>query len=389
MIKRRLNITHGQSFFLFGARATGKTTFLRDQFSPKNPLWIDLLNTEDEDRYSRDPMLLEREVYSLVAQNRRPDWIVIDEVQKAPRLLNVVHRLIENKKLTFALTGSSARKLKRGGADMLGGRALVHVINPFAAQELSSDFALSTALEWGTLPRVYLEQDEKTRKALLRAYVQVYLKEEVLIEQLIRNLAPFKSFLEVSAQMNGERLNYEKIGRDIGVENRTVQSYFDILEETFLGTRLPAFHVSVRKSQLMQPKFYWFDLGVQRALSGQLDSRLVPQTVAYGNAFETFFVNEVLRLNLDVGLDWRPSYLQTKNGPEIDLILSRGTQHMAVEIKSTAKVDLIEVGRFHALAKDVPGLSHAWFVSRDPKRQEINGVDCAPWQTALSEMLTP
>jgi predicted AAA+ superfamily ATPase len=217
--------------------------------------------------------------------------------------------------------------------------------------------------------------------------VQVYLKEEVLVEQLVRNLIPFKGFLEVSAQMSSERINYEKIGRDIGVDNKTVQSYFDILEETFLGVRLPAFHRSVRKSQLMQPKFYWFDLGVQRFLSGAARSPLVPGTSAYGEAFETFLINEIHRYNLDMELDYKLSYLQTKNGPEVDLILSRGKESIALEIKSSKRVDIADVNKFEALAADIPGVKKMIFLSQDMKgQQRIGNVKCIPWTQVFQEL---
>ncbi len=391
MIQRRITPRPKQSFFLFGARGTGKSTFLREQFKkPKNTLWIDLLNLDDEDRYGRDPMLLDREIAARSLQKLKPELVIIDEIQKLPRLLDVVHRIIERDKIPFALTGSSARKLKRGGANLLGGRALVYVMHPFSYSEIQNSniaFDLDNILHWGSLPNVWLTNDEALKTSLLRSYANTYLKEEILIEQLVRDLIPFKGFLEISAQMNAERLNYQKIAREVGVDNRTVQSYFDILEETFLGFRLPAFHGSRRKSQLLHPKFYWFDLGVQRSLAGQLRSIINPQTALYGKLFESWLITEIFRMNIDHELDFQLSYLQTKNGPEIDLILTRGKESIAIEIKSAKTVDPIEMRKLDSLADSIPSISKKLYISQDKKRQSLGPVEAIYWKDVFELLL--
>ncbi len=384
MFKRSLNPLKSKSFFLFGARGTGKSTWLKRQFSTEKSFWVDLLDTEHEDRYLKNPKLIEADIYEKISSGNKPDWIIIDEVQKNPKLLDHVHRLIEKDKLKFVLTGSSARKLKRGHANLLGGRALVYSLFPLTFEELGNKFDLDFVLNWGSLPLVTTSESDRERLSLLRSYTNTYLKEEVLIEQLVRQLAPFKGFLEIAAQMNAERLNYEKIAKQLNVENKTVQNYFDILEETYLGTRIPAFHLSIRKSQLMAPKFYWFDLGVKRFLSGEVHSKLVPKTFSYGQSFETFLINEIIRLNSYRELDYKISYLQTKNGPEIDLILSRSKTHIALEIKSSDQIDEKEVKAFEALAKDLPAGKTLYYVSQHPHSITLGQVRCLPWQKFLT-----
>ncbi len=386
MFQRLLNPLVSKSFFLFGARGTGKSTWLQSQFLSKAPFWVDLLDPDQEDRYSRNPKALELDLLEKIKNNQRPDWVILDEVQKAPRLLDVVHRLIEKHGLKFILTGSSARKLKRGHANLLGGRAFVYSLFPLAYNELGPHFDLDFVLNWGSLPPILTAKEDRERLAFLRSYTQTYLKEEILVEQLVRNLVPFKNFLDIAAQMNAQRLNYENIAAEINVDNKTVQNYFDILEETYLGMRLPAFHQSIRKSQLMAPKFYWFDLGVKRFLTGEIHSKLVHNTFGYGHEFETFVVNEVFRLNSYRELDYRLSYLQTKNGPEIDLILTRGKETIALEIKSKSNVDEKEVRTFAALANDLPGKKQLYYLSCDPHSMQVERVHCVPWQQFLADL---
>ncbi|MGK5081968.1 AAA family ATPase [Bdellovibrionota bacterium FG-1] len=386
MIQRKLSPKINESFFLFGARGTGKSTWLQDRFSEQNCLWLDLLDPDIEDRYLRNPKALESEIELLIEEKNKPDWIIIDEVQKVPRLLDLVHRLIERRGLRFVLSGSSARKLKRGHANLLGGRAAVFSLFPFSGEELGKNFELETALNWGTLPRVHFAHSSSERIRRLRSYCQIYLKEEILVEQLVRNLAPFKGFLEIAAQMNSKRINYEAIARDIGADNKTVQSYFDILEETYLGVRLLPFGPSIRKKQRKAPKFYWFDGGVQRFLAGMIHSPLISGTSAFGEAFEAWVINELVRFNSYHELDYQFSYLETKDDSEIDVILSRGRQHLAIEIKSTLRIDPIEVRKLEQLAADLPDSTKIYYLSRDPSRQKLGQVRCLPWTDIFNEL---
>ena len=384
-IPRLINLTKTNSYFLFGARGTGKSTLIKQilaEETKESILEIDLLDLELEDEYARDPMRLEAQIVN----NPKLRWVFIDEIQKQPKLLDVVHRLIENTSVNFILTGSSARKLKRGGANLLAGRAFVYNLFPFSAFELKDEFELEVALRWGTLPAVYLANSDEDRAERLRAYSLTYIKEEVQQEQLVRNLDPFRSFLEIAAQANGKIINYSAIAKDIGsVDHKTIQSYFQILEDTLLGFFIHPYGKSVRKVQTKSPKFYFFDAGVTRSLSRTLDVGLNPRTYGYGEAFEHFIVGEFCRLNQTLGKDFRLSYLRTKDDVEVDLIMSRGKQTVLVEIKSSSEIDETKVARFSRIAKDIPG-STAYWLSQDPLYREISGVHCCPWQQGLADI---
>lgn len=389
MLQRILKPLASNSFFLFGARGTGKSTFIAGQFlagaDPDDVLAIDLLDPEQEDRYVRHPELLER---VLAARPRPPRWVFIDEVQRAPRLLDLAHRLIEAKGQKFILTGSSARKLRRRAANLLAGRAYLCRLFPLTQRELGAAFDLDAALRWGSLPKLLSLTTDLERKAYLRSYGLTYLKEEIVAEQALRRLDPFREFLEVSAQSNGATVNASRIGRQIGADVKTVQSYFQILEDTWVGMLLPAYHRSVRKSQSVHPKFYLFDPGVKAALEGSLDSPPAPGSAAYGAAFEHWMVLEFARLNEYLGTDYRLSYLRTKDDAEIDLVLSKARRPtLLVEFKSTPRIDEVEVRKLARLRKDIPN-SSAFYVSRDEQRQKMDGVVCLPWHAAPLAVLS-
>lgn len=346
-------------------------------------LLIDLLDPEVEDRYARDPKLLERLVASSASA---PRWIVIDEVQRVPQLLDLAHRLIESRGLKFILTGSSARKLRSGASNLLAGRAFLYRMFPLTQGELGGRFDLDEVLHWGSLPRIFSLKTRGEKKAYLRSYGLTYLKEEIQTEQIVRRIDPFREFLEVAAQTNGRVLNASKIARQIGADVKTVQSYFQILEDTWVGFFLPAYHRSVRKSQTSHPKFYLFDPGVKRALERSLDAGLAEGTSAYGDAFEHWVVLECHRLNECLSKDFRLSYLRTKDGAEVDLVLSKpGRRTLLIEVKSSSRVDELEVRKLRRLQADVPE-SAAFYLSRDAYAQTIEGGRCLPWDRGLAEV---
>ena len=221
------------------------------------------------------------------------EWILIDEVQRAPRLLDVVHRLIESTGKRFVLTGSSARKLRRGASNLLAGRAFVYNLYPLTVPELQDAFVLEDALHWGTLPRIYSLAGREEKNAYLRAYALTYLKEEIVAEQIIRRLDPFREFLEVAAQSNGTIINYANIARDVGADPKTVVSYFSVLEDTLVGFHLPAYHRSIRKQQRANPKFYYVDIGVKRSLERTLEVPLRTGTYEFGKAFAHFVITQI------------------------------------------------------------------------------------------------
>lgn len=383
MFNRLIHLPANSSFFLFGPRGSGKTHLLKERFRSPEVLYIDLLDPETfQDLSLRPQALLER----LSALPPKAPWVVIDEIQKIPSLLDIVHQQIESRGLRFALTGSSARKLRHGGANLLAGRAFVHHLFPLTAHEIGETFSLEQALRWGTLPRLFSLKDDEDKRDFLRSYAHVYLQEEIAHEQVVRKLEPFRRFIFTAAQMSGQIVNFSKIAREAGISVPTVQSYFQILEDTLVGFLLEPFHESVRKRQRGNPKFYFFDTGIQRALSHTLNVGLAPRTYDFGVAFEHFLINEIHRLQSYGKKDYRLSYLRTKDGLEIDLIVERpGRPRALVEIKSTERVGPEEVRALKRLAPDVPN-AEAFCLSLDPAPKKIDDVSCLPWQRGLAEL---
>ncbi len=285
-------------------------------------------------------------------------------------------------KIKFALTGSSARKLRRGAGNLLGGRAFEFHLHPFTSVELGKQFSLIEALKWGTLPEVIpLEPADKERK--LYSYVSTYLKEEILVEQIVRNIEPFRKFLEVAAQMNGKILNYAKIARDAGIEERSVARYYQILNDTLVGFFLDPFHNSVRKRQTQKSKFYFFDTGVTRAIQNTLTIDVQPQTESYGNLFEQFFILECFRLNDYCEKRYRFSYLKTKDNLEIDLIIEKpGGKYVLIEIKSKTEVQTDDIRSLAQVSEDFKN-AELIVVSNQKQGSKIQNVKCLYWKEAL------
>jgi predicted AAA+ superfamily ATPase len=312
------------------------------------------------------------------------EWVVIDQVQRAPKLLDTVYSLIEapwnsNKRVKFALTGSSARKLKRGAANLLAGRAYTYNLHPLTYQELAGRFNLIDALAWGTLPTVWNIKSDEERKAYLKSYTATYIHEEIAQEQLVRNLIPFRKFLPIAAQSSGTIINYNSIARDLGVDWTTIRNYFEILEDTLIGFKLPAFSQSVRKQQILSPKFYLFDLGVKRSLDKTLN--LVPSTgQIIGPLFEHFIICEAIRLNDYLDKDFSFSYLRTQGGAEIDLVIERpGEKTVFVEIKSTTNVTKEHLCHLRDLASERDDVE-LLCLSQEPRPRKDENIMIMPWQ---------
>lgn len=383
MYKRLAKFTKSNSFFLFGARGTGKTHLLKEIYSNTDNWYIDLLNPDLARKYLLSPNSL---INELDGRKIKPEWIIIDEVQKVPSLLDLVHQLIESRNQKFILSGSSARKLKRGGANLLAGRAFMYNLFPLSCREIGDSFDVNDAMRWGTLPKIYNLEEDEDKKEYLRAYANTYVREEILQEQIIRNLAPFQRFLQVAAQMDCRLINFANIARDTGATIPTVQSYYQILEDTLLGFSLPAFNESIRKRQKSSPKFYFFDAGVKRALAEELNVELRPQTSQYGYAFEQLVINEINRLQNYLRKDFRLSYLLTEAEVEIDLIIERpGEKRVAIEIKSTTEIREQDVKSLITLGKDIPNCELFCF-SQDPISKLIDGIRCVHWLEGLKEI---
>ena len=374
MFQRSISLPNENSFFLFGARGTGKTTLLRVLFP--DALTIDLLDNRTEEELMMAPHHLEAMIAGSSASH-----IIIDEIQKIPKLLDEVHRLIEKSenKNRFILTGSSAKKLKSGDANLLAGRAFLRNLFPLTQRELGDAFVLEDALRWGSLPRIFSLESQDSKRDSLDSYAQLYLKEEVWAEQLIRNLPPFRRFLEVAAVNFGKILNASNIAADVGVDPKTVQSYYSILEETLLGFHLDAYRSSVRKRLRQAPKFYFFDNGVSRALARMQSVLPKEGTAYYADLFEQFVINEIFRTNDYEKRDYRFSYLQSASGVEIDLVIERPGKPLAlVEIKSTTQVRNDHLSGLENFADSFPD-AELFILSRDHNPKRFGRIDALPW----------
>ena len=378
MVKRLFNPLKSHSFIVLGARGTGKSTWLKENLSTSHTNWIDLLDPSLEQKYSLDPSALLHELSSLTPV---PDWVVIDEIQKVPKLLDVVHKLIEQNGMKFALSGSSARKLKRGAANLLAGRAFVYHLYPLSLLEVPAD-DLQEILRWGLFPQLMRYKTDREKKSFLNSYVQTYFAEEIRAEQIVRKLDPFRAFLPVLGQVSGKVINHNRIAKEIGVSSVTVQSYFQIIEDTLMGFYLPAFHQSVRKSQRQSPKFYLIDTGVKKALEGSLDQLPLPQTAVFGELFEALVVSEVVKLNSYFEKDFRLSFFATTHS-EIDLILTKNQRNYAIEIKSKNAVTAQDLESLERKARAIPNLERLLLLSNDTAPKRLGRVEAQPWREFL------
>lgn len=333
-LKRTISIRKNSSFFLLGPRQTGKSTLIRSLFGNENILVIDLLTTANFMRFAANPSLLSSEVLQHL---KKVTHVFIDEVQKVPQLLDEVHSLIEQKlNVHFILTGSSARKLRRVGANMLAGRALTYFLHPFSFEELGQHFDLNKVLSIGSLPAIYLQESPEHASDYLRSYVETYLKEEIEAEAIVRQLGSFIRFLLVAGRESGNIINFSNIANDVGTSSITTKEYFKVLEDTLIGRFLFPFQRSTRKRLSKQPKFYIFDTGVLRAMSKQLNNEVLPMTSEFGRLFEHWVVNESIKISDYYKKDFEFSFYHTNAGAEVDLIIETPKGEMlAVEIKSS------------------------------------------------------
>lgn len=328
MYPRRASLP-GRTFFLFGPRGTGKTTWLQSVLG--DATWYDLLDELQVARLAREPHLLRAEVEAL------PDgtWIVIDEVQRLPRLVDVVQAILTRHRgrYRFALTGSSARRIKREGANLLPGRAVNRQFFPLTAAEMGSDFDVDRVLRYGGLPAVQTEPDAGVRTELLEAYAASYVAQEVRLEASVRNLHAFSRFLEAAALSHGQITNVSGLARNAAVARTTVQGYFDILTDTLIGSWLPAWQPRARVKEVQHPKFYFFDTGVARAMAGR--AREPVEREERGLLLETLILHE-LRAHLALeGIGGTLSYWRTPSGTEVDFIWNHGKRAVAIECKAT------------------------------------------------------
>ena len=376
---------------MFGPRGVGKTWLVRELFGsePDSVVYLNLLKQDVYLELLADPARIRR--YLKQDSDTRQQWIIIDEVQRVPAVLSEVHDILEDlkyhKKVNFALTGSSARKLKRGGADLLAGRALVNNLYPLSCFETGEDWSLAQRLNWGSLPAVVNAASDQLRADILRAYVGTYIKEEIKEEQIVRKLEPFVRFLEAAAQANGELVTYSNIANSAMVGEKAVSRYFEVLEDTLIGFFLPPYTRSARERALSRSKFYFFGIGVKRALEHDLSHPLRPTSSAWGRAFEQQFILECVWLNSYYKRDAKLSQLRTKDGAEIGLIIELPRQKpICIEIKSSKAISNTEVRKLADITRAVPN-GEAVLVYDGEHEQRQDEVRIVPWRAFLKETL--
>lgn len=373
----RLLALPARSFLLFGPRGTGKTTWLRQQLPDAR--WYDLLRSREYVRLMRDPEILRREVEALP----RGSWVVVDEVQRLPALLDEVHGLIaaHGQRYRFALSGSSARKLRRLDVNLLAGRAVRRTFLPLTWSELGEDVAVDEVLRHGLLPGV--RSDSEHAVDLLEAYVGTYLQEEIRQEALVKDLDSFARFLEVAALVNGEVVNVASIARDAGVARPTVQRYFDTLVDTLIGFRLPAWRPRLKVREVAHPKFYLFDTGVVRALQQRLRDPI--EAADRGHLLETWVLHELRAALAIQNLGGELSYWRTPDKSEVDFVWTRGRTAVGIEVKAATEWRADHGAPLRAmLAQGLVG--RAYGVHLGSAAQRAGGIEVLPVRDFLREL---
>ncbi len=376
MLKRKLKLPPPgeETFFLWGPRQTGKSTLLRSTYP--HAVWIDLLKAEEFRRYLNHPEWLRQELPT----EGEPLFVVIDEVQKLPALLDEVHWLHENRNVQFALCGSSARKVKKGHANLLGGRALRYELFGLVSAELQSEFDLSRMLNQGYLPRIH--QASRPNR-LLNAYVADYLKEEIAAEGLVRNLPVFSHFLNLASLSDCETVNYTTIARDCGVSSQTIKEYFQILEDTLLGRWLPSFRKRPKRRVAASSKFYFSDVGVVNFLAKR--GTIQQGSELFGKAFENWCFHELSAYDMYHERFADFSYWRLAGGTEVDFIVNEMT--IAIEAKGVQNVSAKHLRGLRSLTKDHPEVRRRVIVCcEDKPRTTEDGIEITPAQSFAEKL---
>jgi uncharacterized protein len=373
MYPRLLQPPPKQSFFLFGPRGVGKTAWAHEQFPAA--LFFDLLDYQTYTQLLAAPQRLGDQI-----PQGYKGWVVVDEIQRVPELLNEVHRLIESRRLRFVLTGSSARKLRHRGVNLLAGRALTRHLHPLMASELGSDFDLKRALRWGCLP---LACTSEKPQDYLNSYAATYLREEVQQEGFARNIGAFGRFLEAASFSQAGVLNMAAVARECAVSAKVVEDYFSILEDLLIAVRVPVFTKRAKRRLIAHPKFYYFDAGVFQAIRprGPLDAT----EQIHGAALETLFLQQVRALNDYRDLGYRLHYWRTATGDEVDFVLygERGLRAFEVKMAQTIRPDdLRGLLRFR---EDFPqAKAHLLYLGN--RRWHDRGVEVLPFADCVTQL---
>ena len=373
MFKRMIDLStiiERKSVFLFGPRQTGKSFYLKNTF--QNVFYYDLLKTDLFFRLSANPSQMREEVLA----SKEKKLVIIDKIQKLPVLLDEVHYLIENYDIRFILTGSSARKLKYGVANLLGGRALTRHLFPLTTSEIP-DYNLDRIINFGSLPAFYTSPDPYED---LESYVGTYLKEEIVAEAVVRKLEHFTKFLRMAALSDTEMLNYSNIGSDLGMPAKTIREYFRILEDTLIGSVLEPFIGTVKRKAISTAKFYFFDIGVSNILAER--SFIKPKTELFGKAFEHFIFLE-LKAYLEYSRERRKlTFWRSKSGYEVDFLIG---DEIAIEVKGSDMVSSKHLKGLKALAEDL-NLTKKIVVSMDPVLRKIGDIEVYPYRIFLEKL---
>ncbi|MDP1722184.1 MAG: AAA family ATPase [Candidatus Gottesmanbacteria bacterium] len=375
MYARLLRPPTQNSFFLFGSRGTGKTTWVRFQYP--TALYFDLLKAETYDYLVANPTRIEEAI-----PKDFKDWVVIDEIQKIPALLDEVHRLIENNHYKFILTGSSARKLRRGGVNLLAGRALIYNMHPLTAAELGKEFHLKEYVAFGGLPAVFATQDKKN---YLKSYIQTYLQQEVIQEGISRNVGSFARFLETASFSQGSVVNMTEVGREASVGRKVVEDYFSALEDLMLGVRLPVFSKKAKRRLVKHNKFYFFDVGVYQAIRpmGPLDQ---PEVMG-GVALESVFFQNLRAINDYLDLGYTLYYYRTATGVEVDFIAYGKRGLKAFEIKSKKTISRSDISSLVSFLQDYP-MAKGYMLYGGSERLYIKNIEILPFGYAVQSLAT-
>lgn len=368
-----LNLSGCKGLFLFGPRQTGKSYWLRKKF-PKS-IYYDLLLSDLYFKLARSPQLLREE---LLAKKPITKPVIIDEIQKLPKLLDEVHYLMERHQIKFILTGSSARKIKKGSANLLGGRALYKQLFPLVSPEIPN-FNLSRILSFGSLPAIY---KSKRAKALLESYTNTYLKEEIQAEALVRKLQSFSLFLELAGKTNTELINYSNIASDVGLSSNTIKEYYQLLEDTFLGCLLSPYKKTIKRKSVSMKKFYFFDIGIANALMGQWN--IPKETTEFGQRFEHFIFNEVYAYLKYTEDSRKICFWRSKNHQEVDFIVG---DNLAIEVKSGREVRPRDLTGLKALSEEIT-LKYKIIVSLSEKKPRLIDKQflVLPYKTFLKKL---
>jgi predicted AAA+ superfamily ATPase len=364
MYSRIFNPDSNASFFLFGPRGTGKSSWLKSHYEKSN--YIDLLDDEIFNDLSAQP----KNLINYIANQKLP--IIIDEVQKVPHLLDEVHRLIENKKYLFILTGSSARKLRKTGVNLLGGRAYTYSFHPLTSVEMKTDFNLSKALEFGLLP---LAVKTENPNKFLQSYIATYLKEEVQQERLTRNMPAFHRFLQAASFSQAAPLNISNVASECSVERKVVEDYFSILRDLLISFEIPIFSKKSKRELIKKSKFYFFDVGVFRAIrpKGPLDS----VADINGPALETLILQNIRALNDYLDLGYEIFYWHTRKHQEVDFILYGRNKILAIEVKSSSRLRPDDLEGLKLFKEDYP-IAETLLIYGGNEEKQIQGITVIP-----------